>query len=264
MKEKIKILTADPAGNITIFVLDHFDQRYYQIVASQLLSREDMDAEQVAFIAGPDTMHMCGMEFCGNASRAFALMLAKQRGICGYGQVMINVSGCARPLMVEVNTDNNFTRIEMPPPLTVQPFADASLPENSWLVDMDGIIHVVVCDLPATLENFNTIKEEINRRFDPPAMGVMFYDTGASRLTPVVYVKDVDSTYFEGSCGSGTTAVAAAFSAEESDGTFRFTLPQPAGTITATVEKDHKQIKAIYIEGAVSLGPVTEVEVDIP
>ncbi len=53
-------------------------------------------------------------------------------------------------------------------------------------------------------------------------MGVMFYDTARNVLTPVVYVKDVDTTYFEGSCGSGSTAVAAAFCQEERSGTFSF------------------------------------------
>ena len=53
-------------------------------------------------------------------------------------------------------------------------------------------------------------------------------------ITPVVYVKDVDTTYFEGSCGSGTTACAAAFGLEKGEGIHHFVFPQPAGTIEAT------------------------------
>ena len=259
--KKIKILIANPAGNITIFVLDHLHRSQYQKVASQLLAMKELNGEQVAFIASEDTMHMCGMEFCGNASRAFALMLAKKRGIAGYGQVEINVSGCDKPLLVEVNTENQFTRIEMPPPLRIEKLDEPGLLKGAYLVDMGGILHVIAKDMEPTMEQFNRIKEYICQKYDPPAMGVMFYDTTTSTLTPVVYVKDVHTTYFEGSCGSGTTAVAAAFSNDEPEGTFHFTLPQPAGTITATVEKTQGRILAVYIEGTVSLSEVMEVEV---
>lgn len=263
MKKKIKILIANPAGNITIFVLDHFDRSHYQLIATQLLAMDHLGGEQVAFIAGPDRMDMCGMEFCGNASRAFALMLAKKRGITGDGKVEINVSGCPKPLTVEVDTKNNFTKIEMPPPLAVDHLKAEMLPEDAQLVDMDGIVHVVVKDMAANLDNFNIIKEYIQQQYDPAAIGVMFYDTKASTLAPVVYVKDVASTYFEGSCGSGTTAVAAAFSTGESDGTFSFTLPQPAGTITSTVVKAHGAILSVFIEGTVSLSDIMEVEISL-
>lgn len=94
-------------------------------------------------------------------------------------------------------------------------------------------------------------------------MGVMFCDTKAGTMTPVVYVKDVDSTYFEGSCGSGSTAVAIAFAEKEKEGSFSYTLSQPAGTITATVEKAEGKIQAVYIEGPVSLNPVQQVEITL-
>lgn len=258
--KNIKILIANPAGNITIFVLDYFDRSQYQSIASQLLSMKELGGEQVAFVAGDNRMNMCGMEFCGNASRAFALLLAKERGIAGYGQVEVQVSGCDKPLLVEVNTENQFTRIEMPPPLRIEKLEEDGLLKDAHLVDMGGIVHIIVKDLDPSLETFNAIKTDIYKNLDPPAMGVMFYDTAASALTPVVYVKDVDTTYFEGSCGSGTTAVAAAFSAEETEGTFRFTLPQPAGTITSTVEKTRGNIRAVYIEGTVSFSDIMEVK----
>ena len=262
--KKIRILIANPAGNITIFVLDHFEPRQYQAIASQLLAMTELKGEQVAFVADENTMHMCGMEFCGNASRAFALMTAQKQGIAGYGQVEINVSGCDQPLSVEVNTENQFTRIGMPPPLRIEKWEEGGLPRGSYLVDMDGIMHIVVRDMAPTLEHFNEIKDLVDKKFDPPAMGVMFFNTTAGTLTPVVYVKEVNTTYFEGSCGSGTTAVAAAFSADEPDGSYRFTLPQPAGTITATVDKVQGEVKAVYIEGTVSLSEVMEVEVVSP
>ena len=50
MKKTINITVADPAGNITIFVKDRFDRKYYPTVANQLLDIEELKGEQVAYI----------------------------------------------------------------------------------------------------------------------------------------------------------------------------------------------------------------------
>lgn len=269
MKKNIRILRANPAGNITIFVLDKFERSQYQQIAAQLLAMEKLGAEQVAFITGEDSMDMCGLEFCGNASRSFALLLAKKRGIKGDAFVDINVSGCDEILTVYVNTEKNYTRIKMPLPIGVTPLSDileAAAPASlsyAQAVDFGGILHIIVTGLDANRENFEQIKGKVYEKLDPPAFGVMFFDTEKNFLTPVVYVKEVDTTYFEGSCGSGATAVAAAFTADEEDGTFSFGLPQPAGTITSTIEKRDGAIHAIYIEGSVSFSEVMEIPVEL-
>ncbi len=270
MIKNIRILTANPAGNVTIFVLDKFERSQYQGIATQLLAIEELHGEQVAFVTGEHSMEMCGLEFCGNASRSFALMLAKDRGINGDAYVEICVSGCDEPLSVFVNTERNYTRIKMPNPLSVKDLTftyqkeDADVVSPVKVVDFGGILHVIVTNQNPTRENFEYIKGRVYEKLSPPAFGVMFFDAEKNFLTPVVYVKDVDTTYFEGSCGSGATAVAAAFTDDESDGTFSFKLPQPAGTITATIEKRDGAIDAIYIEGSVSFSEAMQVPVEIP
>ena len=121
----------------------------------------------------------------------------------------------------------------------------------------------MVTDVEASDDNFVLAKDYINDRYAPPAMGVMFFDSEKNFLTPVVYVRDVDTTYFEGSCGTGSTAVAAAFTTEEKSGTFQFELQQPAGIIISTIEKAHGEIKTIYIQGPIVLHDVQEVAVDL-
>ncbi|MGC2872323.1 hypothetical protein ACPW7J_11115 [Ihubacter sp. rT4E-8] len=268
--QKVRICIANPAGNITIFVLDSFPRSQYQSVATELLSVKEFAAEQVAFVTGKNSMEMCGLEFCGNASRSFALMQAKKEGLSGHSVIDISVSGCNERLHVAVDTTNDYTKIKMPLPRKITepdldgiPRTDAlcSLLKNSKIVDLDGIVHVIVQDQYPSMENFDVIKNYINEKFAPPAVGVMFYDSSENRLTPIVYVKDVNTTYIEGSCASGVTAVAAAFCQNETSGTFRFSLPQPAGTITATCEKANGILKAVYIEGPVGLQPVQTVDI---
>ena len=264
MKKNIDIIVANPSGNITIFVKTPVPRSEYQTVASQLLAMEDLKGEQVAFIL-PDpkidgidgSMEMCGLEFCGNASRSFGLILAQEAGECGTASKTVLVSGCNEPLNVELDMDMNCAKIRMPNPVSCEKKQECTI------VDFGGILHVIVEDLPAEKEIFDLLKDRVYEQLDPPAMGVMFWDTETKKLTPVVYVKDVDTTYFEGSCGSGTTAMAAAFSMGREDGTYSWSIPQPEGTIdTTAVVKDGRAVE-IYIESPVEVMPLQNVEVEI-
>lgn len=304
MKKSIKITVANPAGNKTIFVHDKFERADYAKVAEQLLAMEEFAAEQVAFVLdAPECgraegkMEMCGLEFCGNATRTFGLMVAKEMGISGDGKVFVDVSGVDEILTVEVDTDTNYTKVKMPAYIDIKRFDLSSIfdtdggsendsaPDRTTVasvrdtvatertsesalksvkaVDFGGILHLIIPDIPAYLENFEHVKKFVYDRFNPPAMGAMFYDTKNETLAPVVYVKDVDSTYFEGSCASGTAACAIAFGSEKPDGDYTFTFPQPAGTINASVEVRGGKVQNVYIKGPVEIDDPAEVMIEI-
>lgn len=280
MNKKLDIQIADPSGNITIFVRTPVERRHYQQVAGQLLAEEDYGAEQVAFIlsnsdssqnpsaGGIDgSMEMCGLEFCGNASRAFGLMLASEAGETGHVTKRIRVSGCDAPLTVELDMETSRAKIRMPDPLSCEVQGDRTV------VDLGGILHIIV-EAPKTEggseeqqaemeRTFGKIRSDIYRTMDPPALGVMFWDSTEKKLTPIVYVKDVETVYFEGSCGSGTTACAAAFSMGKPDGTYSWSIPQPAGVIDVTAEVKDGRAQAIYIDSQVKLGEIMTTEVEI-
>ena len=267
IRKKINITVADPAGNITIFVKDRFDRRHYPEVANQLLDMKELKGEQVAYIIdlegkeGLPKMEMCGLEFCGNASRSFALLSAKARGLRGDSKVTVDVSGSDEPLDVEINTDSNYTKIRMPRALRV--FDEEIFGVPAQIADYGGIMHVIVRNIKATEETFNKYKDYINDKYNPPAMGVMFWDEETETLAPVVYVKDVDTTYFEGSCGSGSTAAATCFGLSDGEGEHHYSLPQPAGTIDTTAIVENGIATEVYIEGPVGLTDDIEVEVEI-
>lgn len=304
MKKSIKITVANPAGNKTIFVHDKFERADYAKVAEQLLAMEEFAAEQVAFILdAPECgraegkMEMCGLEFCGNATRTFGLMVARQLGISGAGKVFVDVSGVDEILTVEVDTDTNYTKVKMPAYIDIKRFDISSIfdtdggsendsaPDRTTVasvrdtvatdrtsesalksvkaVDFGGILHLIIPDIPANLENFERVKKFVYDRFNPPAMGAMFYDTKKETLAPVVYVKDVDSTYFEGSCASGTASCAIAFGSDKPDGIHTFTFPQPAGTINASVDVRGGKVQNVYIEGPVEIDDPAEVMIEI-
>ncbi len=292
MKRTIKITVANPAGNKTIFVHDRFERADYAKVAEQLLGLKEYAAEQVAFLLeapacgrAQGKMEMCGLEFCGNATRTFGLMVARKLGISGAGKVFIDTSGAEEILTVEVNTDTDYTKVKMPAYVGIKEFdlsglfdeagdtrnSDSEAIEaapNARLkcvkaVDFGGILHLIIPDIHADIENFEKVKHFVYDGLNPPAMGAMFYDTEKRTLTPVVYVKDVDSTYFEGSCASGTAACAVAFSVGKPDGDYTFSFPQPAGTIDASVEVRGGKAQKVYIEGPVEISDPVTVEIEM-
>ena len=249
-KVPVRIRVADPAGNITIFVLDRFDRADYARVASALLSIDEIGAEQVAFVTGERSMEMCGLEFCGNASRAFALMCAESAD--GEKVMTVDVSGAEGPVEVLVRPDRHqsgsgYAKISMPVPVSI----DVREELGGTLVDLGGIMHLILEDEEASDEKFDALKRAVTSEKDPPAFGVMFLN--GDRMTPVVYVKDVDSIYYEGSCASGMTAVMAARYHGEPDGTYSCTMQQPGGALSGSVTVSGSKVTDVSIEGPVAL-----------
>nr|MCR5825428.1 hypothetical protein [Oscillospiraceae bacterium] len=132
------------------------------------------------------------------------------------------------------------------------------------MVDLGGIVHFVTHRAPdaAVLEHAETI-------FNAPraqggfagveAYGVIFLHEG--RMIPLVKVPMAGTLVWEGSCGSGSLAAAAAESAGEVDGVFERDFVQPAGVVRATVERRGGVVTAAYIGGSVTLDEPVTVEV---
>jgi diaminopimelate epimerase len=111
------------------------------------------------------------------------------------------------------------------------------------LVKLDGIAHIIVegetdkklCD---KLSKFCLeLKEQ--------ALGIMFVN--GNSVIPVVYVADTNSTVYEGSCGSGATAVTI-YKHKKGLGN-KFTLSFPKGELKTEVLDD----SSILIDGQVSI-----------
>ena len=268
MKRSIHLTVMDPAGNVTIFVWDRFHRTEYAAVAKQLLAREDLRGEQVAFILDitgqsgmPPTMEMCGLEFCGNASRSFALLSAQARGLHGEQSVTVSVSGAEAPLEVLVDPDTNATRIRMPLPLRI--LDDVIDDQPVRIVDFGGILHILTSGVAATAATYQKFRDHALKKYAPPAVGVMFWDSQAAALTPVVYVRDVDSTYWEGSCASGSTATAICLALAAGDGEHHYRLRQPAGVIETTCIVRDGQVQEVYLEGPVATTADLMVEIEL-
>ena len=256
---KLNVQRADPAGNITVFVLDPVPLGDRAGISLRLM--KELSAEQVAFVCPPrqggdGRMEMMGGEFCGNAARAFGMLIARNQG--HPSQVRVETSGCEHLVTVDIDWTAGTARAQMPLPRAVGRTAvDGHM---GTLVDLVGIAHFVVEDVPPSLEFFERVEPLFWDIPDLEAYGVIFLDSTEGTMTPLVKVPAADTLVWEGSCGSGSLAAAIAQSQDAPNGPFVRSYLQPAGTVEATViRRDGEEVSA-SIGGPVTLDPPVEVQ----
>ena len=253
---RLEVFRADPAGNITLFVLTPVEKARRAAVAAALMARAEYGAEQVGFVCETDAdggFEMMGGEFCGNATRAYGAYLAEK---LGKTELSLRVSGCDHP--VRVSADGGEAWADMPLPCGVRSLRVGET--DGTLVDLGGIVHFVAEHAPSEAF-FAAAEEKICAGGTPEAYGVMFLDSAAQTLAPLVKVAATDTLVWEGSCGSGTLAAACAQSEGVQDGVFCRSYRQRAGTVTAEVTRRGGQIVGARIGGAVTIGAPFTVEV---
>lgn len=262
---KLEVIRANPAGNITLFVKTPVDRANRAPFAEKLLAMEEFAAEQVGYCCPAEEgfdghMEMAGGEFCGNASRAYGFLTAKEKGLNGKVHLTLDVSGSDVPVSVDADMDEGTARASMPLPRFVKPATAAG--EEGVLVHLGGIAHFVVNDVEPTEEFFDKAEAEIfSDMKELDAYGVMFLDSETGVLTPLVKVPAANSLYWEGSCGSGSLATVIAQTEGMPDGNYAIDLVQPAGTVRAEVTREDDKVIEAYIGGSVSLEPPIWVEI---
>lgn len=261
----LRVLRADPAGNITLYVLDQVDTALRPKVTAQLMGMEQFEAEQLAYccppvMGGQGRIEMAGGEFCGNATRAFAMVMQQEFGAPSPARLALEVSGCGHLVSAHSDLAAGTAQSEMPLPLSVRQVQAGGHPGT--LVDLEGIAHLVVEDVAPDLAFFRQVERVFHLLPERDAYGVIFLDRESGRMTPLVKVPAANTLVWEGSCGSGSVAAAVARRHGAPDGTYVDDLVQPAGVIRATLVVEGGQIVQVGIGGPVSLDrPVT---VDIP
>ena len=233
-----------PGGNPTIF-LNAADVPPAQraAVANAVMDPQHIGAEQVGYIRfeGIPRLDMMGGEFCLNATRSFALLLA-EKGLLSkigndgyYGSVEVSGVPCSVPVHVVRSTN-------------ALPFAEACLhfsslpqpiacPGNTLLIRVPGISHIIQSgEIPeaSKLRLFCEDQRRICQVEREEAVGHLWLRgntennaEGCAELFPVVWVRDTGSLCRETACGSGTLASALALHARTR--LCRFRILQPSG-----------------------------------
>ena len=210
------LITAAGGNGTAIEILDNAISRDEYIVRGKALG-DDMEkdgAEQAGFLISSQ-MHfeMAGGEFCGNASRAAAALFSEAEGRSEVAFTVSGFEGTVNSTVAKKSDTLYNVRCEFPGmPTDVREVALDDGREAS-IVDLGGIVHVVIDGgFPSEASAYQDAHRAIMNQFNlsgREAVGVVWFDRlneGGVSIHPVVWVKAVDTFFYETSCGSGTIA----------------------------------------------------------
>lgn len=248
----------DPSGNITLIV-DSFVPRGDQSRIATLLMERDPEAEQVGFLEVPEDpccavcLQMMGGEFCGNATLSAAAVVMRQLGLDA-GDMLIEVSGSPGPVKVTgvMSAPGRFDgEVDMPLPESIYEcsFLDGFDCHTLPLVRFPGICHAIVSAGTLTREKAEAVIGPWCRQIGSEALGLMFFGKDKNTLTPLVYVESTGTAVWEGSCASGTAAVASYLA--ELDGEYASVcLFEPRGRLSAAAACSGSQVTSLKLSGS--------------
>ncbi|MBO4317510.1 MAG: hypothetical protein J5855_04440 [Mailhella sp.] len=217
-----------PSGNTTVFLdAGEFPAERHAETAAALMGPLHLGAEQVGFISREKkALRMMGGEFCVNATRAFACLLARDHfkehpGAADYSD-SLSVSGAEEAVRVSV-LPNGYSEAmlaftEMPAPAIIVPgISRVSLP---------GISHMIVTG-PLPADPLAEAEALIKRHADASdgACGCIWLDADGMSMHPYVWVRATDTLCAETACGSGAVACAALLHAVSGAGSASFLQP---------------------------------------
>ena len=253
----VKYYLLNPTQNITVLVETPTDILLQPSVAEKLMQLEPT-AEQVGFVSG-DNLRMAGGEFCGNASMSAAVLLCRNLKAGESRTVKLSVSGADRkvPVTVNANGDGSYNgTVNMPAPIEI---GQVELDYNDEKITVpavrfSGITHLIFeSDAEKT-----AIEKSVKKwcaEIGADALGVMILDLKKSKLTPLVYVPNAGTMFWESSCASGTSAVGVYLYSKEKR-PIKYDFAEPGGTLT--VEADGENLR---LTGNVKIIKYSEAEI---
>ncbi len=210
------IITAAGGNATAIRVIEQALSRseYERDGTTLMTETEPRGAEQCGFlILANRHLEMSGGEFCGNASRAAAVLFSILDGV---KDVSFSVSGFNGTVIGEVSrlSEKKFlAQCKFPGLPTDSQDVIVLGNQPATLVDLGGIVHVVIdAPFPENPEKYQTAHRAICKELhleNRDAVGVVWISRSAGVVTmhPVVWVRAINTFFYETSCGSGTIAV---------------------------------------------------------
>ena len=226
----------NPSGNITALVIKDYPREKYQEIANKIM-KNNSKIEQVGFLKKYSNsifrLEMAGLEFCGNASRAFACFLVKKKYVLT-NNFQISVTGYDNLIdcKVEIKKDNYYSTININLMKKVDDLIQNLVlnKKKVSIIYLPGISHLLLDQKIFKFDEKNCLEEAKNiisrlKLLQLPAVGVVWFDD--NQINPVVYVKDIDSLFYENSCGSGSIAYGIYQSyLKNMEGTFKYDVIQ--------------------------------------
>lgn len=269
MKKEFTYYLYSPCGNDTALVENiNIDDSIKRKVNDKIMKLHQ-NIEQVGFVSKEKNnfcLIMAGGEFCGNATRCAAYYYLEGKP----GNIKISVS---ENLTLKSGIDEQ-NKVWSQMPIYNGNDVISVLDEGITIVRMKGIKYIVIdekvsIDYLKDKENLKAFSMNFIKKskiMDSKAIGVIYKEKIDNKLKihPVIWVKAIDTLFYETACGSGTTAVAI-LEAITSNSSQKIDIIQPSNQIiTADVIFDKGNILDAYIYGNIKTdGICRKITIDI-
>lgn len=254
-----RVVVSYPGGNATAIVFDDVIGANKKLLNESLVQAWKLqfpnmpEIEQCCYVTRPKNqsaiarVEMFGGEFCGNAARSVARILAKNDKAG-----LIEASGARVPLRF-VRKDNEVTLYM--PRLKVKNLVMFT-PEGA-IVYLEGIVQVVIIDDTDTPDLRSILgrllKDGRYNLASEKCVGVSFYNPKTKKADFCIWVREVETIFDETACGSGTCAIGIV-RAIITKAPVELLVRQPSGeVITAIVNYSDNEIKDVSISGSVKI-----------
>lgn len=230
----------NPTENITILVETPVKKELQPFVASELLRREKR-GEQVGFIEKSDEYDICvrmaGGEFCGNAAISAAALYLKENPF--KSEISVYLSGKSVLVKPIQNSHSKFkfsAYIQNTALVGDVSFETANKQYKFPLVSLEGISHIIAEKSFVDFDPEKAVKQICND-INTSALGIMMLEKSTNTLTPLVFVPESNTLYWENSCASGTAALGA-YLFYETGKKVSLDVNEPGGTLNISADKD--------------------------
>ena len=237
----IKFKIFNPGGNITALVINNnYSDKDKKLINNYILDKYKY-VEQVGFLKD-NTLEMAGGEFCINASRCAIYYLSTINKKLELNILDKKIKGTVKDNYVSINytINRNINSII-----------------NNSLVNLEGI-SLIFLDKDENNKYLNMIndkditnimKDKLKTyNIDSKAIGIVLTDS--NKIYPFIWVKDIDTIYFETACGSASIAYSLLRYKETNITNYK--IIQPSGyDVEVNINNDKNIIKNIIFKGFV-------------
>lgn len=209
--KQVEYMNFIPGGNKTALVLNNdYSDSDMKLINDEILSK-DATIEQVGFLnnKGKYELKMAGGEFCGNATRSAVFYYLK--GNAGKLKIKVN----SKDIIEAEVSQNKEVICEMP--IIKNSKQVKKLDDDIYMVKLNGMTSIIVEEnlskkYLSDKENLKNIGMKFIEKYnlkDREAVGVIFLENeNGLKIHPIVWVKKIDTLFYETACGSGTIATA--------------------------------------------------------
>lgn len=244
-----------PGGNNTALVESLVKDRNLKKQINDNIMQVNPDVEQVGFIDfNTLRLEMAGGEFCGNATRSATFRFLNGKP----GKLYIKVSGAKNRLKAGIDK-KGYVWAQMP----ISPNTECVKTGGKIaIVEMQGITQVII-PLNRKFKNKNAAKNVafktlrgLNLINTSPASGVMFCISASNiiEIEPIVWVRNIQTLFYETACASGTCAVAIVETLKRKSSIINLPIKQPSSeNILASVDYKNGKFNNAFITGKIQI-----------